>query len=290
MRTLHDVAAPAKLNLFLHITGQRADGYHRLESVFMLIDWCDTLHFAVRDDGRITREVLPESSAAVPAVPEDDLTVRAARALQQAGGCRRGVHIRMHKRIPAQAGLGGGSSDAASTLLALNRLWNLHLPRAQLQQLALQLGADVPFFLCAHAAAWVGGIGEIIRPLPAALPRQRFIVVKPEAGLATARIFSDPQLPRRAPRAALPDFLQAPFAYGRNALQDVAEALQPQVRQARQWLQAMQLQARMTGSGSAVFAPLPRHMPAGAWPAPLPALWHSRICHNLAAHPLQAWM
>ena len=140
MKALYDVPAPAKLNLFLHITGRRADGYHLLQSVFMLIDWCDTLHFERRAGGALSREDLG------PALPEMDLVLRAAHALQAATGCAEGAHIGIMKRIPAQAGMGGGSSDAASTLLALNRLWGLNLSRQALQKIGLALGADVPFF------------------------------------------------------------------------------------------------------------------------------------------------
>ena len=148
MQSLYDIPAPAKLNLFLHITGRRDDGYHLLQSVFMLIDWCDTLHFEVRRDGQINREDLSWT------LPPDDLIVRAARALQQTTQCPLGAHISIHKSIPAQAGMGGGSSDAASTLLALNRLWKLQLPLSALTRLGLALGADVPFFLGGHNA-WV---------------------------------------------------------------------------------------------------------------------------------------
>ena len=148
MNALFDVPAPAKLNLFLHVTGRRADGYHLLQSVFMLIDWCDMLHVEKRHDGQIHRHDL-----SMP-LPEDDLIVRAARLLQSATGTAQGADISIDKRIPAQAGMGGGSSDAASTLLALNRLWNLKLPLPQLEALGLQLGADVPFFLRGRNA-WV---------------------------------------------------------------------------------------------------------------------------------------
>ena len=146
MQSLYDISAPAKLNLFLHITGRRADGYHLLQSAFMLIDWCDTLHFHIRRDGKITREDLTW------ALPQDDLVTRAARELQQFSQCPLGAHIGVAKSIPAQAGMGGGSSDAASTLLALNRLWKLDLPLETLARLGLALGADVPFFLGGHNA------------------------------------------------------------------------------------------------------------------------------------------
>ncbi len=173
MKSLYDVPAPAKLNLFLHITGRRADGYHLLQSVFMLIDWCDTLHFEVRPDGRITRQDLTDN------LPQDDLIVRAARALQTLTQCRLGADVSVEKRIPAQAGMGGGSSDAASSLLALNRLWKLNLPLSQLAKMGIQLGADVPFFLGGDNA-WVEGIGDSLAPLE--LPPARFVVAKPPIG------------------------------------------------------------------------------------------------------------
>jgi len=168
MKALYDLPAPAKLNLFLHITGRRADGYHLLQSVFMLVDWCDTLHVERRADGAITREDLTTP------LPADDLVVRAARALQAEAQTPLGAHIGVAKQVPAQAGLGGGSSDAATCLLALNRPWGLKLPLATLERIGLALGADVPFFLRGHNA-WVEGIGEIITPVE--LPSGCFAVV-----------------------------------------------------------------------------------------------------------------
>jgi 4-diphosphocytidyl-2-C-methyl-D-erythritol kinase len=164
MKAIYDVPAPAKVNLFLHIVGRRPDGYHLLQSVFMLIDWCDSLHFERTASTAITRQDLTS------ALPEDDLILRAARALQHASGCTFGAHISIDKQIPAQAGMGGGSSDAASTLLALNRLWGLHFSLEQLAALGLKLGADVPFFLCGQHA-WVQGIGEDMTPIQ--LPKAR---------------------------------------------------------------------------------------------------------------------
>mgnify|MGYP000231623821 FL=1 len=248
MHSLHHVLAPAKLNLFLHITGRRDDGYHLLQSVFMLIDWCDTLHFDLREDGLIEREDLTQP------LPADDLVVRAARALQQASGTHLGAHIAIEKHIPAQAGMGGGSSDAASTLLALNRLWKLNWPLAKLLPLGLRLGADVPFFLGGHNA-WVEGIGESLMPVN--LPPARFVVLKPAAGLETAKIFQAPELQRATETATMPVFAVDPFGFGRNDLQPVAQALCPEVDQALQWLASFGLSPRMTGSGSAVFAQLP---------------------------------
>ena len=168
LMALYDVPAPAKLNVFLHITGRRPDGYHLLQSAFMLIDWCDTLHFELRSNGQISRTDLkrPDCSgaSAAEALPDEDLAVRAARALQSACGTSLGVHISLEKRIPSQAGMGGGSSDAASCLLALQRLWGVRLAAQDLLAIALSLGADVPFFL-SGGNAWVEGIGEKITPL-----------------------------------------------------------------------------------------------------------------------------
>ncbi|KQR50187.1 4-(cytidine 5'-diphospho)-2-C-methyl-D-erythritol kinase [Acidovorax sp. Leaf160] len=280
MRALYDVPAPAKLNLFLHITGQRSDGYHLLQSVFMLIDWCDTLHFDLRSDGRITREDL-----ATP-LPPDDLTLRAAHALQAAAGGSLGAHIGVHKRVPAQAGMGGGSSDAATALLALNRLWGLNLPRTQLETIGLQLGADVPFFLRGRNA-WVEGIGDIIRPLELEqeLPRSRFAVVKPEAGLDTKSIFSHQALKRDSACATISGFAAAHYQFGKNDLQPVAQALCPEIEQALQWLESKGLKSRMTGSGSAVFAPMPHAVDL----QDAPSAWQVRSCENLAVHPLEGW-
>jgi 4-diphosphocytidyl-2-C-methyl-D-erythritol kinase len=277
MRALTHVLAPAKLNLFLHITGQRPDGYHLLQSVFMLIDWCDTLHFDVRDDGQISREDLTTS------LPADDLIVRAAKALQAASGTSLGAHIAIEKNIPAQAGMGGGSSDAASTLLALNRLWNLNWPLSQLLPIGLRLGADVPFFLQGHNA-WVEGIGEKITPID--LPSSRFVVVKPNAGLNTERIFRDPSLKRDSETAILPVFAVHLFNFGRNDLQPVAQALCPEIDQAIQWLTSFGLRPRMTGSGSAVFAQMLRDVLIES----APHNWQMRVCSNMMIHPLADWI
>ena len=281
MQALYDVPAPAKLNLFLHVTGRRPDGYHLLQSVFMLIDWCDVLHFEVGGNGTVTREDLTS------ALPADDLVVRAARALQKATGCPQGVHIGVSKHIPAQAGLGGGSSDAASTLLALNRLWKLKLSRQQLHSIALTLGADVPFFLCG-TSAWVEGIGDIIRPLELEhqLPPAAFAVVKPEAGLDTRMIFSHPSLKRDSSCATISDFAATHYQFGSNDLQPVAQALCPEITQAINWLESKGLQGRMTGSGSAVFAQITHAVDLHD----APAAWHVKVCENLKSHPLADWV
>ena len=281
MRSLYDVPAPAKLNLFLHITGRRPDGYHLIESVFMLIDWQDRLHFDLRADGQITREDLSGMR-----LPADDLIVRAARALQAATGCTAGVHIGVDKSIPAQAGMGGGSSDAASTLLALNRLWKLQLPRPALEAIGLQLGADVPFFLRGRNA-WVEGIGDIITPLEGAqqLPAQRFVVIKPAAGLETKLIFSSPELKRDSERATIAVFAAKHYDYGQNNLQPVAKTLCPDVKKALDWLETHGLHGRMTGSGSAVFAPMKQALETTAAPSD----WTIKVCDNLPVHPLAGW-
>jgi 4-diphosphocytidyl-2-C-methyl-D-erythritol kinase len=275
VKSLYEVAAPAKLNLFLHITGRRPDGYHLLQSVFMLIDWHDTLHFERRNDGQLTREDLGV------ALPADDLTLRAARALQQASGTTLGAHIGVLKRIPSQAGMGGGSSDAASCLLALNRLWGLHLDLATLSAIGLRLGADVPFFLFGRNA-WVEGIGESMQPVD--IPSQRFLVVKPREGLETAKIFSAADLKRDSDRATLMDFAAQPFHFGRNDLQAVAQSMSNEVKKAIKLLSGFEKHARMTGSGSAVFAPWQESdLPV------LPQDWQARICGNMDEHPLAGW-
>jgi 4-diphosphocytidyl-2-C-methyl-D-erythritol kinase len=277
VRALYDVPAPAKLNLFLHITGRRADGMHLLQSAFMLVDWCDTLNFELRTDGSLSREDLGAP------LPADDLVLRAARALQAASATKLGAHIAIDKRIPSQAGMGGGSSDAATTLIALNRLWKLGLDAAQLADIGLALGADVPFFLGGRNA-WVEGIGERLTPVE--LPRARFAVAKPPEGLETARIFADPHLNRGTPAAIISGFAANPFAFGANDLQPVAQRLCPGVTQALEWLASQGLQGRMTGSGSAVFATMPPSMRLGA----APPGWQARECGNLVIHPLAGWV
>lgn len=281
MRALYDLAAPAKLNLFLHVTGRRADGYHLLQSAFMLLDWHDTLHIERRPGGKLSREDL------AAALPADDLALRAARALQQATGSSEGAHIQLLKRLPAEAGLGGGSSDAATCLLALNRLWGLGLALPALEKIGLALGADVPFFLRGHNA-WVEGVGERITPIE--LPPARFAVVKPPRGLATGQIFSDPALKRNSDGATITGFAADPWGFGHNDLEPVARTLCPEVGEALQWLGSQGLGARMTGSGSAVFALLP----PGKSLAQVPAHWSRKgwvvqDCGNMEVHPLVGW-
>ena len=293
LAALYDVPAPAKLNLFLHVVGRRPDGYHLLQSVFVLIDWCDTLHFERRSDGRLQRHDLG------PALPADDLSLRAARALQQASGTTLGADLSVVKRVPWGAGLGGGSSDAASTLLALNRLWGLRWPRQRLLDLALTLGADVPFFVGGRNA-FVEGIGERLTPLPAhALPADAwYAVVKPAPAIATAAIFGSPLLSRDTPAAIVMDFLadtnlrqQLQSGYGRNDLQGPAEASCSEVTQVASWLAARYGNSRMSGSGSAVFARAGTgDQPVATWPEEaIPTGWVGRLCRGLGSHPLVDW-
>jgi 4-diphosphocytidyl-2-C-methyl-D-erythritol kinase len=287
LTALYDVAAPAKLNLFLHVVGRRDDGYHLLQSAFVLIDWADTLHFERRTDGRLARHDL---GAALPA---DDLCLRAATMLRVESGTTLGADISIAKQVPWGAGMGGGSSDAASTLLALNRLWALNWPLPRLLALALKLGADVPFFLGGHNA-WVEGIGEQLTPLT--LPRQWLPVVKPPVAIETRAIFASPQLARNTEAVIVAGFLAKAGidalvnGFGHNDLQPCAEQQCPEVVKAAQLLEARFGNSRMTGSGSAVFARAgTATQPMATLPAPLEPGWVSRMCRSLEHHPLLGW-
>ena len=286
MKSLYDVPAPAKINLFLHIIGRREDGYHLIQSVFALIDWSDSLSFEVRSDSEISREDLNFD------LPASDLIVRAAQALQRATHCKLGVNITVSKSIPVQAGMGGGSSDAASTLLALNRLWNLKLPLSRLMAIGLPLGADIPFFL-GGKSAWVEGIGEKISPIE--LPVAHYLVAKGSAGLDTRVIFSHPNLKRDTAPAIISGFATNGFrdshSFGKNDLQAVAQELCPGVSQSLEWLKSQGLIGRMTGSGSAVFASVSPErasnlLKEGLRPA---AGLLVRVCKGLDVHPLWGW-
>lgn len=295
LRALYELPAPAKLNLFLHIVGRRADGYHLLQSPFVLIDWADTLHLELRDDSRLARHDLG------PVLPDDDLCLRAARALQAASGSTAGVDISITKRVPWGAGMGGGSSDAATVLLGLNRLWGLNWPRERLAAIGLKLGADVPFFIGGRHA-FVQGIGEQL--LPMHLPTQHYAVLKPPASIATREIFEHPALRRDtlpvivtgSPEEA--GCIDAPAdwlkGFGKNDLQPAAEDRCTEVAQAAGWLEARYGNSRMTGSGSAVFARVGSAAPPLATepdghPQGLPPGWVGRMCRSLDTHPLVAW-
>lgn len=280
---LRDCPAPAKLNLFLHVTGRRADGYHTLQTVFQLIDWSDTLHFARRDDGAVLR------ATDVPGVPADsDLVVRAARALQAATGTRYGVEIALDKVLPMGGGIGGGSSDAATTLLALNRLWGLGLSREQLMRIGLSLGADVPFFVFGQNA-FAQGIGEELAAVD--LPDSWFVVIHPRQHVPTAAIFSDERLTRNTPISIIADFAACTnkFGFGRNDLEAIATAKFGEVARALAWLKQFSPEARMTGSGACVFARYTDAQTAQQVLDRLPPEWDGRCVRSLSRHPLAAF-
>ena len=242
-QSLNEWPAPAKLNLFLHVVGRRADGLHELQTLFQLIDHVDRLGFAVREDGDICVQ------GAVAVHPEDDLTVRAAYALKAATECPFGVDIVLEKRIPVGSGLGGGSSDAATVLLALNRLWATGLGVAELASIGLTLGADVPVFVHGHSA-FAEGIGE--RLTPTALEPTWYCVLIPAGSVSTARVFSSHELTRNTPRMTIPALFQGD---GRNDLEPVTCVLYPEVRKSLDWLRGYG-DARMTGTGGASFLPV----------------------------------
>ncbi|WP_018989177.1 4-(cytidine 5'-diphospho)-2-C-methyl-D-erythritol kinase [Aromatoleum toluclasticum] len=275
---LEHCPAPAKLNLFLHVVGRRADGYHLLQTAFRLLDWSDRLSFALREDGAVHR------TTEVAGVPEEqDLVVRAGRLLQQASGCRLGADISIDKRLPMGGGLGGGSSDAATTLIALNRLWGTGLSRAALAKLGLQLGADVPFFIFGRDA-FAEGVGEELQPLT--LPPAWYVVVAPPVLVPTAEIFRAGELTRDTEPIRIMDFAASTT---RNDLQAVACNRYPAVGAAIEWL-AQFAPARMTGSGACVFAEVGGEMEANdivnKCPAPMRA-WKTK---SLARHPLSDWL
>ena len=249
-REVRGLPAPAKINLFLHVVGRRDDGYHLLQSVFALVNWCDELNLAVRDDGRIQRTDTQVD------LPQDDLCVRAAKRLQAVTGCTLGVDIELHKRLPMEAGLGGGSSDAATTLVALNRLWGLRLSRPELIAIAADLGADVPFFVGGRNA-WVEGIGEQLHAID--LPPRLITIAKPPVGVSTLEIFRHPALKRDTNTATMADFAgrdgdSSPYTFGHNDLEPLAKVQCPSIQACIDWFKTKNLNARMTGSGSAVFA------------------------------------
>ena len=272
------VPAPAKVNLFLHVTGRRADGYHTLESLIALIDLADTITLERRDDGVIRRE------ADVAGVPEDrDLAVRAARALQAATGSPLGVDITLTKRIPLGSGLGGGSSDAASVILGLNRLWKLCLPRVELLRLAVGLGADVPLFVAGENTV-ARGIGEVLTPV--SLPHCFVTLAFPAAVVPTADIFQAAELTRSTASAKIDVFSEG---YGRNDLAPVTAARFPAVAAAIKALSRASPQARMTGSGACVFAAFPVEHEAQRALALLPQDMRGCVARTLARHPLAAF-
>ena len=310
---LYNVPAPAKINWFLHVLDRRPDGYHDLQTVFQFIDWCDWLDFERRDDGTILR-------VGDDGLPADDLSVRAARLLQQHAGCSDGVQIRLRKAIPAQAGLGGGSSDAASTLLALNLLWGLHLPRVELQALAARLGADVPVFVFGRNA-FAEGVGDRLSAID--LPAWNMLAAWPGKGLSTAEVFRSPFLTRSARIKTISSFARFAaqglaldagamqghvqgqgalsaggirgirhadigLALGRNDLLAAARAALPEIDRLGAWLLERTGSGfvTMSGSGSAMFSPCE---PGLRFTGASPKSWTVRKCVALGSHPLLAW-
>lgn len=273
-RSLTACLAPAKLNLFLHVTGRRADGYHLLQTAFRMLDWGDRLDFTVRDDGRICRVT------EVAGVPEEsDLIVRAARRLQLETGCAAGADIRIDKCLPMGGGLGGGSSDAATTLIALNHLWGTGLSREQLQALGLTLGADVPFFIYGRDA-FAEGVGEEFQPMT--LKPAWYVVISPEVHVPTAEIFSAEDLTRDSAHIKIADFTTSST---RNDLQNIACKRYPEVSAAIDWL-AQFAPARMTGSGACVFAEINTEAAAQHIVDQCPPRWKAWKAASLAQHPL----
>jgi 4-diphosphocytidyl-2-C-methyl-D-erythritol kinase len=266
--------APAKLNLFLHVTGRRADGYHELQTLFQLIDLCDTITISLRGDGLIERPAGPAGVA-----PEADLTLRAALALKQATGTRQGADLRVHKRIPQGAGLGGGSSDAATTLLVLNELWGCRLSLQDLASLALPLGADVPVFI-QGSSAWAEGIGE--RLTPVSLPEAWYVIIYPGVGVSTREVFQSPELTRNSPLITIRAFFQSG---GRNDCEPVVRARSPEVAAAIDWL-AREGSARLTGTGSCVFAARSSAADAERLAARVPDRWMSFVARGLNSSPV----
>ena len=266
--------APAKLNLFLHVVGRRADGYHLLQTLFRFVDHGDVLQFSPRADSEIVL------SSPLPGVPPDtDLTVRAARLLQAEAGCSQGVTITLEKRLPMGGGLGGGSSDAATVLLALNHLWGLGLPRERLQALGLTLGADVPIFVFGRNA-FAEGVGETFTPVE--LPPVWYVVLEPPVQVPTADIFRTPHLRRDSPAIAAHDWQPG---FGGNDLEKVAAELYPDVAEYIGWLSAF-AHVRMTGSGACVFAEFERRDEAEAVLAQLPHGMRGWAAQGLSSHPL----
>jgi 4-diphosphocytidyl-2-C-methyl-D-erythritol kinase len=268
--------APAKLNLFLHITGRREDGYHDLQTVFQFLDWCDELQIRLRSDGRILRQ---GGLAEVPA--EADLTVRAARLLQAHTGCCLGADIVLHKRIPAGGGLGGGSSDAATVLHALNHLWSLDLPPVELAQLGLKLGADVPVFI-GGVAAFGTGVGEILTPVTPDTPW--YVILHPGCMVSTADIFNAPELTRCTPATTITRFFSAPQAHG-NDCEPVVLARYPQIAAAHRWL-GRHAHARLTGTGACVYAAFADESGARDVFAQRPAGFEGFVARGLNRSPL----
>ncbi|MEX0899515.1 MAG: 4-(cytidine 5'-diphospho)-2-C-methyl-D-erythritol kinase [Gammaproteobacteria bacterium] len=273
-----EAPAPAKLNLFLHVLGRREDGYHDLQTVFQFIDFSDRLVFTTRDDGAVVRE-----GGLADVAPDDDLVVIAARALQGATGTTLGATIHLDKYIPSGAGLGGGSSDAATTLVALNRLWDLGWNRDRLCAFGATIGADVPVFV-RGTAAWAEGIGD--RLVPIELPEPWYLVVDPGVAVSTRDLFQAPELTRDSPRLTIPDFVSGA---GRNDFEPLVRARYPEVAAALDWLDDYAdggVGARLTGTGGCVFATFDAPEPAHDALARLPDEWRGVVARGMNRSPL----
>lgn len=271
--------APAKINLVLHVTGRRADGYHTLQTVFQLLDWSDRIGIRVRTDGRI-RRVGSHSGVAA----EQDLVVRAARALADQAGKQLGADITVDKRIPVGAGLGGGSSDAATVLLVLNALWDAGVDQDQLTAIGAELGADVPVFVHGHSA-WAEGIGERLSPLT--LGERWYLLIETGCRVSTAALFAAPELTRDAPQRTISCFVRGAMAG--NAFEPVVRARFPEVAAALDWLAAeSSAPAQLSGSGGAVFAAFPSRAEAEAVGCRVPQGWQARVARGVDESPLKA--
>jgi len=292
MNSLKNCPAPAKLNLFLHVTGRRPDGYHLLQTAFQMVDRSDTLDFTLRDDEQLRRVT------EVPGVPEEqDLIIRAARLLQvevrrRTGKLPRGADIAVRKILPMGGGLGGGSSDAATALMALNKLWNAGLGKQELMDLGLPLGADIPFFIFGETA-FAEGVGEALRPVAA--PECWYVVIEPGVQVPTAAIFTSERLTRNTSPVIMSDFSShlgkhhGLKGFGRNDLQQVATSLFPPVAEAVEWLSAHG-DARMTGSGACVFCAVANEVDADAVLSKIPNKWTAWKAKALNRHPLTAML
>lgn len=267
--------APAKLNLFIHVTGRRVDGYHELQSVFQFLDLEDALWITPREDDRLIL-----TGDRVGTAPADNLVVRAAEALRAAAGTRQGAEIRLEKRIPVGGGLGGGSSDAATALVALNQLWGLGRSREELAAIGLRLGSDVPVFV-RGLAAWAEGVGERLRPLPG-LPEPWYALVHPGISVSTAEIYAAPELTRDAPPITISGFLAG---RGGNSFLPVVRSRYREVGEALDWL-GQRGEARLTGTGACVFAAFASRAAAQAALRELPAGWRGFVARGLNRSPL----
>ncbi len=298
MKSLYDIPSPAKINLFLHINGSRPDGYHILQTVFRFINLNDILGFEIRSDGIISCE----TSLSIEYKPEN-LIIRAARILQQVTRTHQGVHITLEKVIPQGGGLGGGSSNAASVLIVLNRLWKTNLSRNDLMKLALKLGADIPIFIFG-TSAFAENIGEYLSTV--ILPKKYYLILQPDDNVITANIFSDKNLTRYSNYVKLKEFLDfSDSSFGRNDLEEIVYHRHPKIRKTAQWLIKYGIKNRMSGSGSCLYAEYTAIKDAILAKNKIIAAMHSnsndiinpppqfrlmQICSSLSEHPLRGWI